>query len=384
MKYLSMRYLSWAACTATVTAFPAFEAQIPMYRKTIPLIDAGRPVIIDRSENLGLSPQGAALAERCEHHVPGRIRRIVALVELPGATVLGNTGAVVDEAKHAVLLPRDQPQAVTYRQMRGLMRKKIVKPARNYFNMVGPHRGHRHYFHFLIEYLPRFHYLLHEFPLGRDGVTVLINEDLSRLQSGLFALLSQRHPNLRFERMPYGERWQFPRLYCLDSHVSAEEPGRRILRVIPSRAGVEFARQLIFDLFDISPPATPSRRLFVSRSDAAKRRLLNEPDLHNVLTRHGFEIVVPGTLPVAAQAELFSQAAAVCGPHGAGLTNILFAPPGARIVEIFPATRIPGHYLALGKVLGHSHSAIIAGPENRSGNFTVEPAELDAVLARLR
>lgn len=39
------------------------------------------------------------------------------------------------------------------------------------------------------------------------------------------------------------------------------------------------------------------------------------------------------------QASLFSQAHLVIGPHGAGLTNILFAQPGASLVY-FPMTPV--------------------------------------------
>jgi capsular polysaccharide biosynthesis protein len=37
---------------------------------------------------------------------------------------------------------------------------------------------------------------------------------------------------------------------------------------------------------------------------------------------------------IAAQAEVFQNARIIIGPHGAGLTNMLFAPDDASIIEV--------------------------------------------------
>lgn len=79
------------------------------------------------------------------------------------------------------------------------------------------------------------------------------------------------------------------------------------------------------------------RRLLVSRRDARERRIANEDELERALRSQDFEIIVPGALTVHDQAEAFGSAEIIVGPHGAGLTNLLFARPGARVVEIQPA-----------------------------------------------
>jgi Glycosyltransferase 61 len=48
----------------------------------------------------------------------------------------------------------------------------------------------------------------------------------------------------------------------------------------------------------------------------------------------GFEKVVLELLPFDEQVALFRRAECVIGGHGAGLSNIIFSPPGCRIVEI--------------------------------------------------
>jgi hypothetical protein len=78
------------------------------------------------------------------------------------------------------------------------------------------------------------------------------------------------------------------------------------------------------------------RRLWISRNRARYRRLQNEDEIFAILTRSGFEKVELEELTFRQQVDIFSQAGAVAGPHGAGMTDLLFAPRGARVLEIFP------------------------------------------------
>lgn len=89
-----------------------------------------------------------------------------------------------------------------------------------------------------------------------------------------------------------------------------------------------FFRGLVRD-----PP--PSLRLYVSRR-LSGRGPANEADVEAALSRRGFQVVHSERLAFAEQAELFSRAAAVASPHGAGLTNVAFTGPGTKLVELFP------------------------------------------------
>ena len=76
------------------------------------------------------------------------------------------------------------------------------------------------------------------------------------------------------------------------------------------------------------------RRLYISRAGANKRKVVNEQELIEALAALGFESIEAESLRLADQARLFSEAELVVGAHGAGLTNILFAAPGTRVIEI--------------------------------------------------
>jgi capsular polysaccharide biosynthesis protein len=80
----------------------------------------------------------------------------------------------------------------------------------------------------------------------------------------------------------------------------------------------------------------PRGRLWVSRRLARRRRrqIANESDLFAVAQEHGFEEVVAELLTIREQVELFAQAEAIAGLHGAGLANAVFMAQATTVVEV--------------------------------------------------
>lgn len=77
----------------------------------------------------------------------------------------------------------------------------------------------------------------------------------------------------------------------------------------------------------------PMRRVFISRTGATRRRLLNEDEIWPHLKKAGFERVRMESLDFEAQVKLMRDTAVLVAPHGAGLTNMLFCPVGTHVVE---------------------------------------------------
>jgi hypothetical protein len=80
--------------------------------------------------------------------------------------------------------------------------------------------------------------------------------------------------------------------------------------------------------------------LYVARTDSTNRAAENEAALMRLLEAEGVQVVVPGSLSVRQQINLFGKARAVIGPHGAGLSNVVFCRPGTIFYEL-----LPSHYL---------------------------------------
>ena len=70
------------------------------------------------------------------------------------------------------------------------------------------------------------------------------------------------------------------------------------------------------------------RRLFISRRKASSRRLVNEPQLFEYLSKQGFECLMLEEMTVLEQAAAFNCAEAIVAAHGAGLTNLAFSMSG--------------------------------------------------------
>jgi len=76
------------------------------------------------------------------------------------------------------------------------------------------------------------------------------------------------------------------------------------------------------------------KRIFISRSKAGYRRISNESDLFESLSKLGFISVRLEDMSIFEQATLFNNADIIVGPHGAGWTNLIFCKPNTKIIEI--------------------------------------------------
>lgn len=81
------------------------------------------------------------------------------------------------------------------------------------------------------------------------------------------------------------------------------------------------------------------KKIYVSRSDAFRRKVLNEEELMRSLEKRGFQMVIPGKYNVADQSKLFEDAEIIIGPHGLGLVNMLFSNNLKTVIELFSAPR---------------------------------------------
>jgi capsular polysaccharide biosynthesis protein len=77
-------------------------------------------------------------------------------------------------------------------------------------------------------------------------------------------------------------------------------------------------------------------RIYVPRGNVSRRRVINETAVIDLLSAYGFQTVEMDGKTVKEQAEIFSRAEAIVAPHGAALTNLLFAQPLTTVIEIIP------------------------------------------------
>ena len=120
------------------------------------------------------------------------------------------------------------------------------------------------------------------------------------------------------------------------------------------------------------------------------RRLLNEEELDPILERNGFVKVTLEALPIAEQIAIFRGADVIIGPHGAGLTNIMFCRPGTRILEIFPRAGLHSSAfmrlaslcrLGYGYVCGESVENSVSTDNRNNADIICPAARFETALA---
>ncbi len=109
-------------------------------------------------------------------------------------------------------------------------------------------------------------------------------------------------------------------------------------------------------------------RIYISRSKALIRGVVNEDEYTPALQELGFKIVHPETLSPFEQASLFNGAKVIIAPHGSGLSNVIFSKPGCKVIEIDKDDERRGCFKPLTESVGGTFFPFYAqpvGPEDK-------------------
>ncbi len=100
-------------------------------------------------------------------------------------------------------------------------------------------------------------------------------------------------------------------------------------------------------------------KVYVRRGHDRVRRLVNEAQVIPFLEARGFVCLAMDTLSLEQQAALFGSARVIVGVHGAAFTNLIYARPGTRLVEIMPANYVDPCFERLATSLGLDHRVVV-------------------------
>lgn len=137
----------------------------------------------------------------------------------------------------------------------------------------------------------------------------------------------------------------------------------------------------------VQPPdkKTPSR-LYVSRQHTDRRKVVNYDEIRPVLTDYGIEVVHLEETTFEEEVKMMNAAETVIGPHGAGLTGMIWA-GDLSVLEIFNGNIIPPFYL-MADILEFEYSAILGkahenGKGGRHNNIYLDPNNLEKRLSEV-
>jgi hypothetical protein len=169
----------------------------------------------------------------------------------------------------------------------------------------------------------------------------------------------------------FGDRFLEAKRY---SHFECEEllipsliggPGHPTPRMLAFLAG------FVAPLHEAGRSSVFGERLYLSREKAGRRRVSNESELWSRLEAQGFSKIFTEDLSWKEQINAFAKAKVIVAPHGAGLANLAFCPPGVRVVELFNRAYVNPCFWRLAGLKNLDYRPVVSGGE---GPVTCDPA----------
>lgn len=239
-------------------------------------------------------------------------------------------------------------------------------------SMVGP--WSQEFFHWFADYLPRLRQIEQLYGGLNAAPPILIPGNAPNwLRSSLDLLGVDEENRIQW----HGGRMNIRRFVIpsLPRHVESTKPDAGYIQ---SPRAIEWVSSQLRNAVDISSRPDIGRRLYVSRAGQSERRVVNEANLYSVLSSHGFEIIYPENWSLEEQVTAFAQAEAVCGPHGAGLINFVYADDSAILLELFGKRTNPCFY-GIAEGIGRRYAVHHATSVGE--NLSVDPRNFDRLLS---
>lgn len=107
-----------------------------------------------------------------------------------------------------------------------------------------------------------------------------------------------------------------------------------------------------------------SEKIYISRSKANYRRIINEKEVINLISNFGFSVYDLETLNVEEQIRLLNSAKMIISPHGAGLVNLVYCSRKFSFLEIFPENYFDSSFRILAQLLNCDYNFLIGSCPN--------------------
>jgi capsular polysaccharide biosynthesis protein len=147
--------------------------------------------------------------------------------------------------------------------------------------------------------------------------------------------------------------------------LSMLDTARRILRAVPSRASVH-------------------RVIYVPCANPYYGPVVNEDEVRALLRLRGVHVVDQALPDTAERINLFRNADVIMGPHGQGLTDVIFCKPGAVLWEWMPRQYQNAVFNRLAQAAGVDYRGdLFENVADPPGGWVVDVARVAAGLAEL-
>jgi capsular polysaccharide biosynthesis protein len=209
---------------------------------------------------------------------------------------------------------------------------------------------YQNYYHWMITELPKIRYLIMYEKQCDEEIILLVPESSPRYVAETLELLNWPTSRVAYIKDPAHivQNLLIPSWSIGPTDYSWLS--KNILKSISNRST------------GITEPSTTGNNVYVSRANAIERRVVNEDEVMDVLSQFGFSRYLLEERSVAENASLFANADIVVGPHGAGLTDIIFS-SDATLVELFGA-KVKDPYRRLAADVGVEYESMLCHPDS--------------------
>jgi hypothetical protein len=123
--------------------------------------------------------------------------------------------------------------------------------------------------------------------------------------------------------------------------------------------------------------------IIISRKKANERRIINEDELIKQLEPFQFKQIFCEDLTFEQQVNLFRNVKIVIATHGAALSNMLFAPEGTKLIELFPKNRNIRDgmcFAQISSILNHKHYILAFEHINNKQDFFATRNDIQFII----
>lgn len=185
--------------------------------------------------------------------------------------------------------------------------------------------GHNGYFHWMCRILPKL-WVLEQFNISIDQFDyILVNAGDYK-----FKHVSFEEFNIPKEKIIFTENEDV--FHCNQLFI--------INNIRYHIEGIEYVKNKLLSIVIDNYP----KRIYISRQKARFRKIINEQILIDYLISKDFKIINFEDYSLQEQAFLINNCDILIGTHGAGFTNIIFANPKMKFIEIFPDNYVNVNY----------------------------------------
>ncbi|MDB2286711.1 glycosyltransferase family 61 protein [Halorubrum ezzemoulense] len=308
----------------------------------------------DQSNVVELTP--AVYTEECAH-----ITRLVGkhiihqpfIAEVSNVRLIGPEAlAVMPDNRYILENSRGQIDALSDSIGRSILtllqNKKQNEKLDSAVSLVGPYMaGSPNYYHWIVDYLSKIQGIKKYEEIRNEEMKILIPNNPPNWMRSSLELLDVWDQTVEWDKKSTTvEKLVIPTGTYTPIHLTDYQI------VSPSRLlWLKNNMCKNIDLDDTYP-----KYVYISRNDADSRRIINENELIDSLPDH-FESYELSKLSLIEQIRLFSEAEIIVGPHGAGLTNMIWG-DNLHVLELWANNRKSGCFYSMAQSLGHKYSAL--------------------------